>query len=102
MASIRKYATNTGTAWRVQYRSPDGKNRTKQGFRTKTEAQTWANKNAVAITEGSWINPQHGKTTINELVEKWFAISDGINPRGAAAWKEPGMCTSNPTGGTAQ
>lgn len=36
MASIKPYKTAKGRAWRVQYRSPDGKNRTKQGFRTKT------------------------------------------------------------------
>ncbi|SQH03465.1 Arm DNA-binding domain-containing protein [Corynebacterium ulcerans] len=73
MASIKKYDTAKGTAWRVQYRSPDGKSRTKQGFRTKTEAQQWADKNATTITEGSWINPQHGKITVSELATLWWA-----------------------------
>lgn len=80
MASIRKYATSTGTAWRVQYRSPDGRSRTKQGFRTKAEAQAWADKNAVAIREQGWINPQHGKTTINELGAVWITTRTHLKP----------------------
>lgn len=71
MASIRKYATANGTAWRVQYRSPDGRSRTKQGFRTKAEAQRWADKNATTITEGSWTDPSMGKIRIEELWEMW-------------------------------
>lgn len=49
MASIKKYETAKGHAWRVQYRSPDGRNRTKQGFRTKAAAQSWADKNATLM-----------------------------------------------------
>ena len=73
MASIRKYATAKGHAWRVQYRSPDGKNRTKQGFRTKNEAQAWADKNATSIREGDWIDPNAGKVTVGELHPAWWA-----------------------------
>ncbi|STC82202.1 site-specific integrase [Corynebacterium ulcerans] len=72
MASIKKYDTAKGTAWRVQYRSPDGKSRTKQGFRTKAEAQRWAGKNATKIMEGSWIDPNAGKTLIRDLTETWW------------------------------
>ena len=71
MASVKKYETAKGYAWRVQYRSPDGKSRTKQGFRTKTEAQAWADKNAVNTREGSWIDPALGKATIGDLAETW-------------------------------
>lgn len=72
MASIRKYDTSTGTAWRVQYRSPDGKSRTKQGFKTKTAAQAWADKNATAIREGGWVDPNAGKTLMRDLTETWW------------------------------
>lgn len=67
MTSIKQYKTAKGKAWRVQYRSPDGRNRTKQGFRTKKEAQAWANKNAVHMNEQDWINPNAGKVTIGEV-----------------------------------
>lgn len=72
MASIRKYDTSTGTAWRVQYRSPDGKSRTKQGFKTKTAAQAWADKNATAIREGGWVDQNAGKTLMRDLTETWW------------------------------
>lgn len=71
MASVKKYETAKGYAWRVQYRSPDGKSRTKQGFRTKTEAQAWADQNAVNTREGSWIDPALGKATIADLAQTW-------------------------------
>ena len=51
MASIKKYETAKGHAWRVQYRSPDGRSRTKQGFRTKSAAQAWADKNSVHLRD---------------------------------------------------
>ncbi|WP_245622204.1 Arm DNA-binding domain-containing protein [Corynebacterium oculi] len=41
----------------MQYRGPDGKSHTKQGFRTKNEAEKWAEKNAVNAAEGTWIDP---------------------------------------------
>lgn len=36
MASSKQYKTDKGKAWRVQCRSPDGRSRTKQSFRTKS------------------------------------------------------------------
>lgn len=71
MASIKRYKTAKGTAWRVQYRSPDGKSRTKQGFRTKDEAKAWADKNAVAVRDGGWIDPTLGEVTVGDLAETW-------------------------------
>lgn len=80
MASIKKYATAKGTAWRVQYRSPDGRSRTKQGFRTKTEAQAWAEKNATAVREGDWIDPNAGRVTIGELGKRWVDSLTHLKP----------------------
>lgn len=73
MASIKKYETAKGHAWRVQYRSPDGKSRTKQGFRTKSEAQAWADKNATDVRTGDWIDPAAGKTTVDSMHGAWWA-----------------------------
>lgn len=79
MASIRKYKTAKGTAWRVQYRSPDGRSRTKQGFPTKKLAEAWAADNTVTINTGDWIQPEQGRTTVGELIDTLFTISE---------WKE--------------
>ena len=73
MASIRKYKTAKGTAWRVQYRSPDGKSRTKQGFKSKDAASAWADRNAVSVREGEWIDPARTRTRVAELWEPWIA-----------------------------
>lgn len=80
MASIRKYPTKTGHKWRVQYRSPDGRSRTKQGFKTKLEAQAWADKNAVNIREHRWQNPTRGRATITEIKETWWVGRVDIKP----------------------
>lgn len=80
MASIKPYKTAKGRAWRVQYRSPDGKNRTKQGFRTKNEAQAWAEKNATTIRTGDWIDPNAGKVTIGELGARWLEMQTHLKP----------------------
>lgn len=81
MSSIRPYKTAKGQAWRVQYRSPDGRNRTKQGFRTKELAQKWADKNAVSIHEGEWIDPNAGKVTVNEVQAAWEANLTHLKPK---------------------
>ena len=72
MASIKKYKTTKGYAWRVQYRSPDGRSRTKQPFRTKNEAEVWAATNTVALTEGTWVAAEKKATKISELYEVWL------------------------------
>lgn len=38
MASITPYTTKSGKRWRVQYRDPAGKVRSKRGFTRKTDA----------------------------------------------------------------
>lgn len=81
MSSIKRYPTAKGTAWRVQYRSPDGKNRSKRGFRTKAEAQAWANKNAVSIHEQDWINPNAGRVTVASLGERWLGMQTHLKPK---------------------
>lgn len=81
MASIKQYKTAKGKAWRVQYRSPDGKSRTKQGFRTKNAAQAWADKNAVSIHDQDWIDPNAGKITVGEVAIPWEANLTHLKPK---------------------
>ncbi|MGJ4108517.1 tyrosine-type recombinase/integrase [Corynebacterium macclintockiae] len=81
MASIKKYATAKGTRWRVQYRSPDGRSRTKRGFETKAKAQAWADKNAVSIHEQDWIDPTAGKITVGELGAVWRQNLGHLKPK---------------------
>lgn len=81
MASVKKYETAKGIAWRVQYRSPDGKNRTKQGFRTKTEALKWAEVNAASIHTQDWIDPNAGKVRVADLGKRWLEMQTHLKPK---------------------
>lgn len=81
MSSIKPYKTAKGKACRAQYRSPDGRNRTKQGFRTKNQAQTWANRNAVHMNEQDCIDPNAGKVTNGEVVVSWEANLTHLKPK---------------------
>lgn len=80
MASVKKYKVKSGYKWRVQYRDPDGKAHTKQGFRTKNEAQAWADRNATDVRENAWVNPSAGAIRIGELGERWWAQRVNIKP----------------------
>lgn len=80
MASIKKYPTKTGTKWRVQYRSPDGKSRTKQGFETKAKAQAWADRNAASIHTDDWTDPHLKKRTVTQTAQPWLARIRNLAP----------------------
>lgn len=80
MASIKKYKTAKGTAWRVQYRSPDGRSRTKQGFKTKDAATAWADKTSVSVRQGEWIDPSLKKVTVGDLGARWLANQTHLKP----------------------
>lgn len=72
MASVSPYETKSGKRWRVQYRDPAGKVRTKRGFARKSDAQAWANKNAVAITDGDWVSHADKQRTVAEYAALWL------------------------------
>lgn len=80
MASVQKYKAAKGIRWRVQYRSPDGKSRTKQGFTHKYEAENWAAKNTVHIYEQDWIDPTGGKALISDVGERWITAQTHLKP----------------------
>lgn len=80
MASIKKYDTAKGTRWRVDYVKPDGKNTSKRGFLRKTDAQAWAENNAVSIRTGTWTNPTLGRATINDLWQTWYDSQLHLKP----------------------
>lgn len=75
MASIKKYpykGSRKGYRWRVQYRDPQGKSRTKQGFETKDAAEDWAAKNVVEIITDEWIAPEDQETAVADLWPRWW------------------------------
>ena len=81
MASVSQYETKKGKRWRVQYRDPAGKVRTKRGFVRKGDAQAWADKNAVSLHEQDWINPAAGRVTVGELSRVWERNLTHLKPK---------------------
>ncbi|MDO4914797.1 Arm DNA-binding domain-containing protein [Corynebacterium sp.] len=80
MASIQRYKVAHGTKWQVQYRSPDGKSRTKCGFATKWQAENWAAENTVDLTTGQWRDPAGANITVEVLSKTWWRGRQHLKP----------------------
>ena len=100
MASVSPYTTKSGKRWRVQYRDPAGKVRSKRGFTRKSDAQTWADKNAVSVADGSWIDPNRGNTTVADLWPAWWASKQHLEPGSLAVMKPSWKNYVEPVWGT--
>jgi integrase len=73
VATIEKYQTGSGeTLYRVRYRTPDDRSTHKRGFRTKREAEGWANKVEVNKMTGEYVAPALGRVTVGELAADWL------------------------------
>ena len=81
MASVTPYETKNGRRWRVQYRDPSGKPRTKRGFIRKGDAQAWADKNSTDLRGMDWLDPNAGRTTIAALGEVWQQNLGHLKPK---------------------
>lgn len=74
MATISKYQTASGvTLYRVRYRAPDRGETQKRGFRTKRDAEQWANSVEVDKLTGQYVKPSLGRITVGELSADWLA-----------------------------
>jgi integrase len=74
MATIEKDETKSGASlYRVRYRTPDNRSTDKSGFRTKRDAQDFANDIEVKKLTGDYIAPKLGRVTVDELSSDWLA-----------------------------
>jgi integrase len=93
MATTEKYQTKDGTTlWRVRYRTPDNRSTQKRGFRTKREAEQWANKVEVSKLSGDYVAPRLGQVTVGEIGPAWLERQRGhMKPSGFrsydSAWR---------------
>ncbi len=58
--------------WTVRYRTPERRQTTQRGFKTKRDAQQWWSKQETAMSEGAFIRPSEGKVTVEQLVTDWL------------------------------
>jgi integrase len=86
MASIQD-RREQGKGWRVRYRDPDGKQRSRS-FAKWELANRFANSVEVDIDRGEYHDPRAGHVTVKEWAEQWFAMTTPtLKPSTAAAYR---------------
>jgi len=88
MAMISKYQTASGTTlYRVRFRTPHGRQTDKRGFRTKRDAEAWANRIEVDKRRGAYVAPAAGRVKLGEYAEDWLASKHELKPSTRARYK---------------
>jgi integrase len=62
--------------WRVKYKLPDGTEVSESGFETKAAALIWGRDQETRIREGRWTDPNAGRTTVGEWIDRWLRMQD--------------------------
>jgi integrase len=62
--------------WRVKYKLPDGTEVSESGFETKAAALTWGRDQEARIREGRWTDPNAGRTTVGDWIDRWLRMQD--------------------------
>ena len=70
MATIRKRADRT-KRWQVRYRDDEGVQRSKS-FRLRADADAFRDKVGVDLRQGSYIDPDDGKVTLEDYAGEWL------------------------------
>lgn len=74
MGTVEPYDTTTGRKYRVRYRTPDHKQTSKRGFRTKREADLFLASVEVSIARGEFIDPASARELIGDIGRQWLAV----------------------------
>ena len=80
MAHITKRQTRGGPRYDVQYRAPDGGERSKT-FRTRRDADRFAATIEADMLRGAWVNPEAGRITIEDYATSWLKSRPGLRVR---------------------
>jgi integrase len=73
------YAEKRGKSpqpWRVKYKLPSGTEASESGFETKAAALAWGRDQEAKIRAGHWTDPNAGKITVREWIDRWLAVQD--------------------------
>ncbi len=79
MASIERRVRNGKTSYRVRYRDPAGRQRSKV-FTRRVDAERWLHENETSKGKGGWVDPRGGRTRFADLAERWWASTAGLKP----------------------
>ena len=79
VATISKYQTASGaTLYRVRYRTPDRGQTDKRGFKTKRDAEAFANTVEVTKARGEYVAPSLGRVTVGSWARRGWNANKGI------------------------
>jgi integrase len=73
------YAEKRGKShapWRVKYKLPTGAEASESGFETKAAALAWGRDQEAAIRAGTWQDPNAGKITLSQWIDRWLPLQD--------------------------
>jgi integrase len=66
--------------YRVRYRDPAGRERAKS-FARKVDAERFLRHVEADLVRGQWVDPDHGRATVSELADRWFATTATLKPK---------------------
>jgi integrase len=88
MATIEKYQITSGAKlYRVRYRTPDNRQTDKRGFKTKRDAQAWAEQLEVDKRRGVYVAPAAGRVKLGEYAREWLASKHKLKPSTRARYQ---------------
>lgn len=80
MGTIEPYEAAAGRRYRVRYRTPNHKQTTKRGFRTKRDAELYLATVEVSKAKGEYIEVSASRERVRTLGETWLASQTHLKP----------------------
>jgi len=80
MGTIEAYSVAAGKRYRVRYRSPDRRQRARQGFKTKKDAQLYLASVEVDVARGAFIDPNLSRVLLSDWLRRWLAGRADLRP----------------------
>src|SRR5258705_13916139 len=85
MATIEKYQISSrAMRYRVRYRTPDNRQTDKRGFKTKRDAQGWAEQLEVDKRRGAYVAPAAGRVKLGEYARERLGAKHHLYPHSGA------------------
>jgi integrase len=79
MATIERRVRNGRTTYRVRYRDPAGRQRSKV-FARKADAQRFLNETETTKARGTWTDPALGRVLFRDWLGEWWATTTNLRP----------------------
>lgn len=88
MATIERYQTAGGESlFRVRYRTPDHRQTDRRGFKTKRDAQAWADQLEVDKRKGVYVAPAAGRVKLGDYAREWIGSKHNLKPSTRARYQ---------------